>query len=129
MSALTEKHRNVTTKSTQRATLALKILSMVAAFGQEENIDMKVTLNECPPGLFRFDGNDGLPPCIGFKTEYADTEGSTRFVHAYVVESGEAFWGGTSDPVVRGNLLVEPLMTPEPEAFDPLPDDYFLDDD
>lgn len=59
----------------------------------------KVTLADCPPGLFEFEGS------LGFKTEYRTNEG---FVEAYCMDSGEFFWGGTETHVDRGHLLVRP---------------------
>ena len=59
-----------------------------------------VTLAACPPGLFRFNGR------LGFKSEYRDDLGCAE---AFVVESGEAFWGGTTDKIVRDKLLVVPV--------------------
>lgn len=73
----------------------------------------KMTLAECPPGLFHF--NDTL--C--FKSEYTTTlENPRRYqCDAYVVESGEYFHGGTAgDVLARSNLLVEPLYTPSPDS-------------
>jgi hypothetical protein len=67
----------------------------------------EVSLAECPPGLFMFDGS------LGFKSEY-HTYSSASGVNqcdAYVVESGEYFWGGTSDAKVRQGLMVRPLGT------------------
>ncbi|WP_257556480.1 hypothetical protein [Sphingobium sp. CFD-2] len=58
-----------------------------------------VTLNECPPGLFRTE--DGT---YGFKSEY-----STTTVDAYCLESGEYFWGGATNAEERGALKVEPV--------------------
>lgn len=67
---------------------------------------MIVTLGECPPGLFLFEDT------LGFKSEYK-TESQSRQgfwqSDAYVVESGEYFWGGTSDPIARERLTVLPL--------------------
>lgn len=54
-------------------------------------------LIECPPGLFLFDGT------LGFRTEYGTMD-------SYVVESGEAFWGGASDDGARAKLLVQPCI-------------------
>jgi hypothetical protein len=71
------------------------------------------TLNDCPPGLFRFDGT------LCFKSEYGRNNGQCD---AYVVSSGEYFWGGTSTPGPRGQLLVTPLpeeqlaATPAPQS-------------
>jgi hypothetical protein len=58
------------------------------------------TLDECPPGLFRHGDY------YGFKTEYRDKNGP----EAYVVESGEYFWGGTSDRDERRQLRVTPVI-------------------
>ena len=58
------------------------------------------TLGQCPPGLF-LHGDD-----LGFKTEYSDTNGP----EAYVVASGEYFWGGTDDKEVRRKLKVVPVI-------------------
>lgn len=59
----------------------------------------KATLDECPPGLFLFDGD------YGFKTEYRDDNGP----EAYCLKSGEYFWGGTKgDKAKRSALLVIP---------------------
>lgn len=63
-----------------------------------------VTLNECPPGLFRTE--DGT---IGFKSEYTTTTGAGPQCDAYCVESGEYFHGGTGSVEARGALLVEPI--------------------
>ncbi len=63
-------------------------------------------LSECLPGLFLFKGS------LGFKSEYKTESQSRPGVwqsDAYVVESGEYFWGGTSDPTEREALLVRPL--------------------
>ena len=68
---------------------------------------MLVTLGDCPPGLFLFEGQ-----CLGFKSEYRTESESHPGVwqsDAYVVESGEYFWGGTSDPTQREKLMVLPL--------------------
>ncbi len=60
--------------------------------------DWQCTLAECPAGLFVY----GDTLC--FKSEYRH-EGHTE---AFVVESGEAFWGGMYDPVMRDALMVQP---------------------
>ena len=60
-----------------------------------------MTLGDCPPGLFLFNGH------FGFKTEYTDQNGP----EAYVVESGEYFWGGADgDKCKRANLVVMPVI-------------------
>lgn len=66
-----------------------------------------VTLGDCPPGLFLFAG-----VCLGFKSEYRTASISRPGFSqsdAYVVASGEYFWGGTSDPEKRELLMVLPL--------------------
>lgn len=59
----------------------------------------KVSLRDCPPGLFLFSG------ILGFKSEYGQD--------AYVVESGEFFWGGTSTHEERLKLEVKPITSAE----------------
>lgn len=64
------------------------------------------TLAACPPGLFMFDD------CLGFKSEYKTESLSHPGVwqsDAYVVQSGEYFWGGVSDPRQREKLMVRPI--------------------
>jgi hypothetical protein len=66
-----------------------------------------VSLGDCLPGLFIFEGS-----CLGFKSEYkTESESYPGFWQsdAYVVESGEYFWGGTSDARKREKLLVLPI--------------------
>jgi hypothetical protein len=69
-----------------------------------------MTLGKCPPGLFMFDGT------LCFKSEYK-TESQSRpgfwQSDAYVVESGEYFWGGVSDPRERERLEVTPIEDDE----------------
>lgn len=76
-----------------------------------------VRLGDCPPGLFRFGDT------IGFKTEYRGMEtigpvevtGSEirwvvgRHSEVYIVESGEAFWGGVRTKDAREDLIVTPI--------------------
>lgn len=98
-----------------------------------------VTLAECPPGLFWFGGT------LGFKTEYgamelvgpSDQPGPdlrwtvSNHPDAYCAESGEYFWGGTTNQRDRANLMVRPVLSraalqPNPsqqggaEALDPI---------
>jgi hypothetical protein len=69
----------------------------------------EVTLAECPPGVFLFEGT------LGFKTEYGMTlhqSGEwkvTNYPDAYCLDSGEVFWGGTKDHIARAALLVRPV--------------------
>lgn len=74
------------------------------------------TLGECPPGLFLYKDR-----CLGFKSEYR-TESKSRpgfwQSDAYVLETGEYFWGGTSNPVERERLIVEPIEPDDLEGND-----------
>jgi len=88
-----------------------------------------VRLADCPTGLFLFGGT------LGFKSEYATTKqenGATVGVQcdAYVVSSGEYFWGGVSDWRSRDELMVTPLDFDEtpveffaPHAYIPAPEE------
>ncbi|PGO61772.1 hypothetical protein CN980_29010 [Bacillus cereus] len=61
---------------------------------------MKVRLADLEPGkLFRFGDT------IGFKSEYR-TGGA---IEAFIVGSGEMFWGGTSTAKEQRELMVEPI--------------------
>jgi len=65
-----------------------------------------VTLDDCPEGLFMFGDT------IAMMTEYATmsrTVPPMRQRDAYIVESGEYFWGGTSRTMDRAKLMVQPL--------------------
>lgn len=84
-------------------------------------------LENCPPGLFLFEGAGGR--CLGFKSEYRtekhDETGQIigTQTDAYVVASGEYFWGGVSgDWRARERLLVEPI---DDEAVLAAMDRYF----
>ena len=70
--------------------------------------DDPVRLKDCPPGLFLWNGN------LCFRSEYATmTETNPNQPDAYVVESGEYFWGGASTSKERDELLVQPVaLTP-----------------
>lgn len=59
----------------------------------------KTTLARCPVGLFVWSGE------LCFKSEYS-TGGRPD---AYVVASGEYFWGGTDSPEAVGGLRVTPI--------------------
>ncbi|WP_416464013.1 hypothetical protein [Sphingomonas sp. VDB2] len=58
-----------------------------------------VTLNECPPGIFRTEEGS-----YGFKSEYS----SKGKCDAYCLDSGEYFYGGEMDAEGRGLQMVEP---------------------
>ncbi len=65
-------------------------------------------LDECPPGLFLF-GN-----CLGFKSEYRNEKGASE---AFVVETGEFFWGGAKCTAEREALLVTPVEMTDATAL------------
>jgi len=81
----------------------------------------RVTLADCPPGPFLFEGT------LGFKTEYramvqapctnpAPPEPrylTSRWPDAYCMATGEAFWGGTTRHRDRAKLLVLPIVLSE----------------
>jgi len=72
-----------------------------------------VTLADCPPGLFLCNGT------LGFKSKYGamepDDGTNGKFwkvgsrADAYCADSGEYFWGGTSNHDDRAKLLVYPI--------------------
>lgn len=63
------------------------------------------TLSECPPGLFVF--ND----IVGFKSEYGARDESGRiYSEVFCADTGEYFWGGTSDKYKRELLVVQPVV-------------------
>lgn len=74
---------------------------------------VEVRLAQCPPGLF--ETADGT---WGFKTEYAHQSMTDGFLYpeAYVVESGEFFWGGATTHPERAGLLVRPLKATDLRA-------------
>jgi len=64
-------------------------------------MEQRVTLEDLEAGsLFRFGDT------IGFKSEYRTDLGATE---AYILGSGEMFWGGIHSPEEQSQLLVEPL--------------------
>lgn len=65
-----------------------------------------VTLADCPPGLFLYNGT------IHLKTEYSEElppGGGRWWPLAYVGASGEFFWGGATTHEARAKLIVQPL--------------------
>lgn len=60
-----------------------------------------VTLAECPIGLFYADGGE-----LCLKTEYGNNEGR---IDAYIVSSGEFFWGGASSERGQRAVKVRPV--------------------
>ncbi len=65
-------------------------------------------LDECPPGLFL------AGDCLGFKSEYRNEKGTCE---AYVVASGEFFWGGAKSAEDREALLVTPVEITDAAAL------------
>jgi len=58
------------------------------------------TLAACPPGLFQYGAT------LGFRSEYGDD--------AFIVATGEYFWGGVNgDRDARSALLVAPIVVGE----------------
>lgn len=91
----------------------LRALLAARAEAQDEGAAGEpVTLAECPPGLFLWNGT------LGFKSEYGAMEpiGSNfktwkvgSRADAYCADSGEYFWGGTSNHADRDKVLVVPI--------------------
>jgi len=78
-------------------------------------IERPMTLRECPPGAFIYENNG--KPVLGFKTEYAEEipAGSKLYwPGAYVMDSGEFFWGGCTNHEDRANLKVRALLFEDP---------------
>lgn len=71
-------------------------------------------LRECPPGLFIFGGT------LCFRSEYSTTLENPRRHQpdAYVVESGEYFWGGAKTSEERSALSVFPVEPITPADLD-----------
>lgn len=65
-------------------------------------------LDQCPPGLLLFGG------CLVFKSEYRGSEGTPD---AYVVASGEFFWGGAKTRKERDALMVTPVEVVDASAL------------
>lgn len=69
------------------------------------------TLAECPPGLFLFGET------MAFKSEYRTRTASHQYQSdAYVLESGEYFWGGAKSSEAREALIVQPVTLAQPAA-------------
>ncbi|MBR9841450.1 MAG: hypothetical protein GYB50_26890 [Rhodobacteraceae bacterium] len=65
-------------------------------------------LDHCPPGLFL------AGDCLGFKSEYRNERGTCE---AYVVSSGEFFWGGAKNAEEREALMVTPVEITDASAL------------
>lgn len=74
---------------------------------------MNIPFKECPEGLFLFNGS------LCFKSEYKTQNQSSGYWQsdAYVVSSGEYFWGGASTAEARDKLLVTPVPADHIDAL------------
>lgn len=69
----------------------------------------RVTLRDCPIGLFMCDGE------LCLKTEYGNSEGH---IDAYIVSSGEFFWGDQPQTIKSQNAqLVQPISDETVEGW------------
>ena len=66
----------------------------------------KVTLNELLPGTIFAFGDD----CIAVKSEYRCANG---LIEAFIIDSGEQFWGGAKTVREQNALMVQPLEIEE----------------
>ncbi len=63
----------------------------------------RVRLKNCPVGLFTYGAT------LVMMTQYSTGTSIQR--DAYIVDTGEYFWGGCNgDAIARGNLLVNPCV-------------------
>lgn len=69
----------------------------------------KVTLDELRPGTIFAFGDD----CIAVKSEYRCNNG---LIEAFIIGSGEQFWGGASSAKMQNELMVQPLAIEEEEV-------------
>ena len=70
-----------------------------------------VTLGELPPGTIFAFGDD----CIAVKSEYRCNNG---LIEAFIIESGELFWGGVHTTEEQNALMVQPLEIEEVDAVE-----------
>lgn len=74
----------------------------------------QVTLRELLPGtMFYYDGN--AYDCIAVKSEYACKNG---LIEAYIIDSGELFWGGAKTVAEQHELMVQPLEIVDVDAVE-----------
>lgn len=81
--------------------LGSSVRGRAVAIKVEELPDGKMTLEECPVGLFRWHG------VLVLKTEYRDACGRCE---CYTVDGGERFWGDGSFNL--NQLIVQPVRLP-----------------
>ena len=71
----------------------------------------KVTLYDLPFGAMFAFGDD----CIAVKSEYSCNNG---LIEAFIINSGELFWGGAKTAKEQNELMVQPLEIVEVEAVE-----------
>lgn len=69
----------------------------------------QVTLEELLPGTIFAFGDD----CIAVKSEYRCSNG---LIEAFIIDSGEQFWGGAKTAKEQNELMVQPLAIDEVDA-------------
>lgn len=74
----------------------------------------KVTLDELLPGTIFASGNAG-DDCIAVKSEYRCNNG---LIEAFIIDSGEQFWGGAKTAVEQNALMVQPLAIVDVDAVE-----------
>ena len=71
----------------------------------------KVTLYDLPFGAMFAYGDD----CIAVKSEYACGNG---LIEAFIIDSGEQFWGGAKTAKEQNELMVQPLEIVDVDAVE-----------
>lgn len=71
----------------------------------------KVTLEELLPGTIFAFGDD----CIAVKSEYRCNNG---LIEAFIIDSGEQFWGGAKTAKEQNELMVQPLQIVDVDAVE-----------
>ena len=71
----------------------------------------KCTLDELPCGTIFAFGDD----CIAVKSEYRCSNG---LIEAFIINSGEQFWGGVHTAKEQNELMVQPLEIEEVDAVE-----------
>lgn len=66
----------------------------------------QVTLDELEPGTIFAFGDD----CFAVKSEYRCSNG---LIEAFIIDSGEQFWGGAKTAKEQNSLMVQPLAIVE----------------
>ena len=71
----------------------------------------KVTLYDLPFGAMFAFGDD----CIAVKSEYTVSNG---LIEAFIIDSGEQFWGGAKTAKEQNELMVQPLELVDVDAVE-----------